>query len=222
MSRHHIEKITCPNCKKESDFLMWDSINTSLDPDMKEKVRTGEAFKWICTSCGHEALVDYPTLYHQMEDIVMIYYVPGESDKTETIELMKGRHKNENGDYVEMDIKIDEKYYKRVVETKNQFREKLLILDENLDDRIIELMKLFIISSLDKEEDLEIKEILLDKLEDGTKRFAIYLADGRWAYTGYSQDLYGFMKNKFESILETEESVVVDLNWALDVMRKQE
>ena len=49
MSKHHVEKITCPHCHKESDFILWDSINTSLDPEMKAKVRSGEAFKWVCT-----------------------------------------------------------------------------------------------------------------------------------------------------------------------------
>lgn len=38
MSRHHMEKVTCPSCHHEGDFELWDSINTALDPEMKEKV----------------------------------------------------------------------------------------------------------------------------------------------------------------------------------------
>jgi len=38
MSKHHIEKVTCPSCHHEGDFEVWDSINTVLDPAMKEKV----------------------------------------------------------------------------------------------------------------------------------------------------------------------------------------
>ena len=26
MSRHHIEKVTCPSCHHEGDFELWDSI----------------------------------------------------------------------------------------------------------------------------------------------------------------------------------------------------
>ena len=37
MSKHHIEKVTCPSCHHEGDFEVWDSINTVLDPEMKEK-----------------------------------------------------------------------------------------------------------------------------------------------------------------------------------------
>lgn len=35
MSKNHIEKIVCPKCNTESDFVLWDSINTMLDPEMK-------------------------------------------------------------------------------------------------------------------------------------------------------------------------------------------
>ena len=38
MSKHHIEKVTCPSCHHEGDFEVWDSINTVLNPEMKEKV----------------------------------------------------------------------------------------------------------------------------------------------------------------------------------------
>lgn len=223
MSRHHIEKITCPNCQNESDFLVWDSINTSLDPDMKEKVRTGEAFLWNCPFCETKANVEYATLYHQMEDLVMIYYVPGDSDKTETIELMQGRHKNEDGEYVEIDLKIDEDYMKRVVETKEEFREKLLILDNGLDDRIIELMKVFITSHLKHKENIEIDEILLDQYEDDSLGFTIHQIDERWGRVSFQENLYEFFKKKFNVVAEYEkETVVVDSDWAVGILDRLE
>ena len=46
MSRNHIEKVTCPGCGKEADFTVWDSVNTTLEPDLKEKVLTGDLFKF--------------------------------------------------------------------------------------------------------------------------------------------------------------------------------
>ena len=44
MSRYHIEKVTCPSCHHEGDFELWDSINTALDPEMKEKVLNQSIF----------------------------------------------------------------------------------------------------------------------------------------------------------------------------------
>lgn len=38
MSKHHKEEIVCPECQHKGNFEIWDSINTVLNPEMKEKV----------------------------------------------------------------------------------------------------------------------------------------------------------------------------------------
>ena len=86
MSRHHMEKVTCPSCHHEGDFEVWDSINTVLDPEMKEKVLNQSIFLYTCPNCGETFRLNYPTLYHQMEDLVMIYLVP-ESEIEKTYEI---------------------------------------------------------------------------------------------------------------------------------------
>ena len=68
MSKHHIEKVTCPSCHHEGDFEVWDSINTVLDPAMKEKVLNQSIFLYTCPNCGETFRLNYPTLYHQMEE----------------------------------------------------------------------------------------------------------------------------------------------------------
>ena len=54
MSRHHIEKVTCPSCHHEGDFELWDSINTALVPESEVK-KTYEIFY------EKNALADYRT-----------------------------------------------------------------------------------------------------------------------------------------------------------------
>ena len=61
MSRHHIEKVTCPSCHHEGDFELWDSINTALDPEMKEKVLNQSIFLYTCPSCGETFRLNYST-----------------------------------------------------------------------------------------------------------------------------------------------------------------
>ena len=39
MSIERTEIITCPKCGKNSSFTIWDSLNTMLDPEGKEKHR---------------------------------------------------------------------------------------------------------------------------------------------------------------------------------------
>ena len=86
MSKHHIEKVTCPSCHHEGEFEVWDSINTVLDPEMKEKVLNQSIFLYTCPNCGETFRLNYPTPYHQMEDFIMIYLVP-ESEVEKTYEI---------------------------------------------------------------------------------------------------------------------------------------
>ena len=66
MSKISEETIKCPKCGKESKFVMWSSINTVLNPEMKKKVLTGEIFKFKCNKCGCEARINYSSLYHHV------------------------------------------------------------------------------------------------------------------------------------------------------------
>ena len=46
MSQSAMQEITCPQCGKKLSFQVWDSINTQEYPEMKEKVRNDEAFRF--------------------------------------------------------------------------------------------------------------------------------------------------------------------------------
>ena len=65
MSSQHFEKITCPKCQKDSEFVMYDSVNVSLDPEDKEKIIDGSLFLFKCPECGAEVRIEYGVLYHE-------------------------------------------------------------------------------------------------------------------------------------------------------------
>lgn len=73
MSQSAMQEITCPQCGKKHSFRVWDSINTREYPEMKEKVRNDEAFRYRCPDCGAAAILNYNFLYHQQEDKVLIF-----------------------------------------------------------------------------------------------------------------------------------------------------
>lgn len=209
MSMPRKEMITCPQCGKEAEFTVWGSINTMLDPEMKEMVRNDEAFVFTCPDCGSKNLVDYPTLYHQMEDNIMIHYAPGENaDKA----LESLEHVKQLDDLLgKIEIKT------RVVSTRNDFKEKLKILDEGLDDRVIEIMKLYMGAHLaNNNPDLEIEEFHFDVDTEGERCFSIGLSDGRWASTDYAQDMYDGIMEAYGERIDKDKSPVVDYNWAIE------
>ena len=128
MSKHHIEKVTCPSCHHEGDFEVWDSINTVLDPAMKEKVLNQSIFLYTCPNCGETFRLNYPTLYHQMEDLVMIYLVP-ESEVEKTYEIFYEKNALE---YVVIDFKETANVYvgKKDITTKEKMAN--IIINSNL------------------------------------------------------------------------------------------
>ena len=48
MSKRCEVTITCPKCNEEHPFVMWQSINTQLDPEMRAAVKDRSAFQFIC------------------------------------------------------------------------------------------------------------------------------------------------------------------------------
>ena len=97
---------------------------------MKEKVLNQSIFLYTCPSCGETFRLNYPTLYHQMENLIMIYLV-SESEVEKTYEMFYG----ENALF---DFRT-EKYLARIVMSPNQLVEKIQIFDAGKDDRIMEL-----------------------------------------------------------------------------------
>ena len=57
---------------------MWDSINVSLDPELKEKLFRAEINLFECESCGEKNHIDAPLLYHDMELQFCVQYCPSE------------------------------------------------------------------------------------------------------------------------------------------------
>lgn len=68
--------ITCPECKNQSKFTIWESINFQLNPELKEKFFSGELHLFKCPSCGNVTKVMYTTLLHDMEKGTMTIYSP--------------------------------------------------------------------------------------------------------------------------------------------------
>lgn len=138
MSKERKEIVTCPKCNKESDYIIWESLNGDLDPEAKKELMDGTLFQFNCPHCGHQCNVDYGMLYHDMAHQVMVYYVSEDSvEKTQKM-------------FSDIDGKIGipmPGYRKRIVTNQNALREKAIIFENELDDRVIELIKIFYLAN---------------------------------------------------------------------------
>ena len=215
MSRHHIEKVTCPSCHHEGDFELWDSINTALDPEMKEKVLNQSIFLYTCPSCGETFRLNYSTLYHQMEDLVMIYLVP-ESEVKKTYEIFY--EKNALADF------HTEKYLNRIVTSANQLIEKIKIFDAGKDDRIIELVKLLAADSILKNNPaIDFDELRFAVDDDGTNILVI-INKGEITGAVDIENMYEFASSHCDDFkdLRDDEDIVINREWILNKLSEEE
>jgi len=132
MSSRRQERVTCPNCGKISNFTIWDRLNTRLNPIAKLQLFNGSLFRLKC-SCGYISAVDYTMLYHDQRNKVMLHYFSNktteEADKEFAELIRSGAFELLSG------------YRHRIVSSQQELREKALIFNEGLDDRVIEYLK---------------------------------------------------------------------------------
>lgn len=214
MSKHHMEKIICPSCHHDGDFEVWDSINTVLDPEMKEKVLNQSIFLYTCPNCGETFRLNYPILYHQMEDLVMIYLVP-ESEVEKTYEIFY--EKNALADF------HTEKYLNRIVTSANQLVEKIQIFDAGKDDRIMELVKLLATDSILKNDpDKEFDELRFAVDDDGTNILVI-INKGEITGAVDIDNMYEFASSHCDDFkdLRDDEDIVINREWILNKLSEE-
>ncbi len=212
MSMEHEERVTCRKCGEESDFVVWQSLNATLNPEAKEKLMTGELFQHQCPKCGTIANVVYDLLYHDMENQTMIQLA---ADR----DIPLRQYIDVFNSFTEQEIapglpKMGDDYRLRIVRTQNELREKVYIFDQGLDDRVVEVMKTVIGSHLAKSKsDFYIAEMLLE-ITEKPERFYIRLSNGEVGTTDFPQKLYdGLLKDYFSSGDDGKKEYFVDLAW---------
>ena len=132
MSKISIKPVKCPSCGYKGEFRMYDSVNVSLDPQLREKVLSGKVFEWNCPKCGETISFRHNLLYHDMDKEFQIYYSPTDCDGinkmiNDMLSKYPGMRKTN-----------------RTVNSLNALREKIYIFEEGHNDIAIELSKLVI------------------------------------------------------------------------------
>ncbi len=130
MSKERIEIIKCPKCGAEGGFTIWDSINVELNPELKEKILNEELFVWTCPSCGAEIFIQASTIYHDMKGKTMIFFDFNDDEAEKESEIEVPEMFSSLGDY-----------QFRIVHNLMDMKEKIIILDNSLNDIAIEYLK---------------------------------------------------------------------------------
>lgn len=134
-------KVKCQQCGEEFDFETYSLINLQKDEDLYEPLFSLDIFKHKCEKCGHLNIIQYDMMVVDSFKKYMIYlFSPNKMDvfKDSIGNYLSNLDKTSPEGYK---VFIESVKHTRVVNTINDLKEKLLIFDYDLNDKIIELMK---------------------------------------------------------------------------------
>lgn len=180
---------------------------------MKEKVLNQSIFSYTCPNCGETFQLAYSTLYHQMEDLIMIYLV-SESEVEKTQELFCGEN-------TLFDQSTD-KYLKRIVTSPNQLIEKIQIFDAGKDDRIVELVKLIVTDYLHQNCPDQKFDELFFATDDSENNILVILHDGDITSTVDIDSLYEKAASDFSLKDIRDDDVVINRDWILNRLSEED
>lgn len=111
----------CPKCKQKNRI----KIISTLDSSSIDKIITRKIFTHECKNCHEKYYVEYPLKV--VGDNYLVYYTPESNTPVED----------------------NSKDILRICDTYDDLKEKLLILNDHLNDIVIEFIKTYIKSNLD-------------------------------------------------------------------------
>jgi len=94
------------------------------DPEKKEELINGDLMRSKCIRCGYSTPVLYSLLYQDIarDFVVWLWLSPADPNTADEMIFMRD-------------------YQFRIVRSENELREKILIFDNGLDDRVLEICK---------------------------------------------------------------------------------
>jgi hypothetical protein len=185
--------IACKGCGTTQPFTMWGVVNGALDRELKEKLLAGELTRFVCKECGWDGPVIHSLLYCDLEKRFICWLLTDPGDPNQ----------------VKNTLIFGPDYHLRVVSSRIALIEKILLFDANLDDRVIESVKLILPAHVGNDTPNAQLEFLFDsvgKRADGSEeiRFSLRLGDEDLTVC-VEMDVYTTLKTRLAPIFQIRE-----------------
>ena len=167
MSINYKQSIKCPKCDHLQDVNVWSSITCDDSPDLKQDLLKGKINIFHCEDCEQIALIPTPLLYHDKENKLLVSFTPcnDNSQKQKLFEEIK------NASRTSGELKDYEDYNLRFVTVYDELMEKILIFDNGLHDKVIEVLKVLILTQ--EPEKAEHRRAVFGKIDGENLEFLI-------------------------------------------------
>lgn len=130
------EEMPCPRCGQRKKIKRYQIINASQKPGIKEDILKNRVFFFQCDNCKLAAPLTYPCVYLDGKRKLVLALSPEAKEESGEVSHKLGALKG---------------YKRRYVDNINDLKEKIMIAENRLDDRVIELVKIEYIRQMEKE-----------------------------------------------------------------------
>lgn len=114
----------CPHCQSMQEVSYYQSVNVTINPELKQKVLSGILNINICTACNKEISIVSGFLYHDMTNRIMLELALDENAV------------DEGKDNIIREL-VGKGYIYRKVHEYGRLIEKINIFDQQLNDKIV-------------------------------------------------------------------------------------
>ncbi len=142
MSTWYTETVSCPRCAVANDVSLLHGAYVGRLPEVKRAIREGHFQRFACTGCKAEVRVEAPLVY---TDLPQGQYIAVEPPATPDWRAARRRHVEVfDGAFVlgpPCAERLAHGMRHRMVLGVDALREKVLLWDAGLDDRVVEAVK---------------------------------------------------------------------------------
>ena len=79
MTLQSTQQLDCPNCGNSQEVTIWQTVNVTLDPSLRELLAERRINAFHCGECGLAAYLGVPLLYHDMRRRFCVQFYPAEA-----------------------------------------------------------------------------------------------------------------------------------------------
>lgn len=198
--------VNCSKCGKPLSVTVFESINTDYAENISSQIISGELFNAKCPHCNFVSHLEYDMLYHDLKHGAMIWVVhPNGPEYQRKIAEVRS-------------TQLVAYKTLRIVHDMNALKEKVSCLENNRDDRIIELCKVFFAYNLlSQQPDFDFRNAFYTSVS-GKNLIYFYDHDNNNMCCEMPDEVYNYLKELYYGSHHVsafdENYAIVDYEWA--------
>ncbi len=166
--------IQCPQCGAEQEAELYDAINVTEAPLLREALMNNTLNQVECPHCGFAFRVDKRLLYHDPERGLMIYWFPGQessyqTNKTEFLTAISALNAALPDEFDPPTVHL--------VFSRVELVERIFLLEAGLDERVIEYIKHMMYTRNLEKLDPQAKAILFNAQDSNERALCFVIQD---------------------------------------------